>query len=218
MGLDDRDYMRERHGARRDVQWNDRKGRMEGAWFDPVNRGHDYQRGRYRPGAPRPGGIVRWIPFVLSLLLAAIPAYYGLKREGWFPDRRPGLPFPATGSVTVNAGLSPKTATSRLIVITANANAVVQLFHPVSGRHVISVYVGKNDRATVPVPPGTYRMKIVEGQRWHGPKEFFGASMTYETVVELVTFTPLHGNGIDLNRRPNGTRPTRPNWSKPDPL
>lgn len=218
MDLDDRDYMRERYRARKGLQWNERKGRVEGTWFDPVNQGHDYQRGRYRPGAPRTGGALRWIPFVLSLLISAIPAYYGLKREGWFPDPRPGLPFPPTGSVTVSAGVSPKTATSRLIVITANANAVVQLFYPASGRHVISVYVAKNDKATVPVPPGTYRMKIVEGQRWHGPKKFFGASTTYETAVELVSFRPQAGFGIDLNRRPDGNLPTRPNWREPDPL
>ncbi|CAM4204589.1 hypothetical protein NOLU111490_12825 [Novosphingobium lubricantis] len=47
MGLDDRDYMRERYRARsRDTRWNDRAGRVEGAWFDPVNHGFEQQRSR----------------------------------------------------------------------------------------------------------------------------------------------------------------------------
>lgn len=105
-----------------------------------------------------------------------------------------------------------------MAVTTSNAHAVVQLFDPDSGRHVISVYVRKNDRATVAVPPGIYRMKIAEGQRWHGPRDFFGPSTTYETVADLMIFQPLGGNGIDLNRRPNGNLPTRPNWRGPRPL
>lgn len=219
MGLDDRDYMRARYRARaKGTRWNDRNGRVEGAWFDPVNRGQDYQQRRFGSARAQRGSLLRWLPFGLSILLTAIPAYHALKREGWFPDLRPELPFPETGAVTVNAQVHAENATSRLIVVTADANAVVQLFDPRSGRHVISVYVRKNDRTTIPVPPATYRMKVAEGQRWHGPTAFFGSSTTYETVVPLMVFTRQRGNGIDLHRRVDGTLPTRPNWRGPDSL
>ncbi|MFW2853988.1 hypothetical protein ACM61V_19115 [Sphingomonas sp. TX0543] len=219
MGLDDRDYMRERYRARSGAtKWSDRAGRVEGAWFDPVNRGFDYQKGRFRGARRGRGSLLRWLPFALSLLLIAIPAYYSLKREGWLPDTRPGLAFPESGSVTIGPGVRPKSATARLTVTTSNANAVVQLFEPESGRHILSLYVRKNEQTTTVVPPGTYRMKIVEGQRWHGPKDFFGSSTTYEAVAQLMTFTETEGHQIDLNRRPNGNLPTRPNWSAPAPL
>ncbi|RVT38665.1 hypothetical protein [Sphingobium algorifonticola] len=219
MGLDDREYMRERYRARaKDNRWNDRAGGIEGRWFDPVNRGFDYQNGRFR-GSRRPrGSILRWLPFALSLLLVAIPAYHSLKREGWLPDTRPARAFPESGSVTISPFVSPKSASARLTVITSNANAVVQLFEPDSGRHILSLYVRKNERTTTAVPPGTYRMKIIEGQRWHGPTEFFGSSTTYETITELMSFSRLEGNGIDLNRRPDGNLRTRPNWNAPAPL
>lgn len=219
MGLDDRDYMRERYRARTGAtKWNDRAGRVEGAWFDPVNRGFDYQKGRFL-GSRRPrSSILRWLPFALSLLLVAIPAWHSLKREGWLPDFSPGRAFPESGSVTIGPGVSPKGATARLTVTTSNVNAVVQLFEPASGRHVLSLYVRKNDQTTTVVPPGTYRMKIVEGQRWHGPTDFFGSSTTYETVMELMTFSAVAGHQIDLNRRPDGNLKTRPNWSGPAPL
>ncbi len=219
MGLKDRDYMRERYRARaKGTRWNDRAGRVEGAWFDPVNHGFDYQRGRLRGSRGNAGGMLRWMSLALSLFLIAIPVWHSLKREGWLADSEPGLPFPETGSVTVNPALDPAGATSRMAVTTSDANAVVQLFDPQSGRHVISVYVRKNDRAIIAVPPGTYRMKVAEGQRWHGPVDFFGSSTTYDAVVPLMVFTRQRGNGIDLHRRPNGTLPTRPNWRGPAPL
>lgn len=218
MGLDDRDSMRERYRDRaRGTRWNDRTGRVEGAWFDAANAGHDYRCGRFAARG-RSRFQIGWLPFALSLLLTVIPAYYALEREGWLPDLRPGLPFPASGSVTVDRRIDPKSATARLAVVTANANAVVQLFDAETGRHVISVYVRKNDRATVAVPPGDYRMKIAEGQRWHGPRDFFGTSTTYETVAQVMSFRTSAGNGVNLNRRINGNLPTRPNWTGPDPL
>lgn len=84
--------------------------------------------------------------------------------------------------------------------------------------YILSLYVRKNAQTTTVVPPGTYRMKIVEGQRWHGPTDFFGPSTTYAVVAQLMTFTETEGRLIDLNRRINGNLPTRPNWSGPDPL
>jgi len=218
MGLDDRDYMRARYRDRgHGVKWNDRAGRVEGAWFDPTNRGFGYQGGRYRH-ASGGGRALRWLPLVLGLFLVAIPAFQSIKRDGWLPDGGAVLPFPETGSVTVRASLNAAGATSRMTVVTADAHAVVQLFEPRSGHHVLSVYVRKNDRTTIAVPPGFYRMKIAEGQAWHGPRKFFGASTAYETVVRPMIFTPEQGSGIDLHRRPDGRLRTRPDWSGPKPL
>lgn len=218
MGIDDRDYMRERYRARaRNTKWNDRAGRVEGAWFNS-SRSHVSQRSRPGGSHPRTGLSLRWLPFALSLLLTGIPAYHALKREGWLPDRRPELPFPESGAVTISPGVTARRATARLTVRASSANAVVQLFDAESGRHVISVYVRKNDQATIPVPPGVFRVKIAEGQRWHGPKRFFGYFTAYETVAQDLIFSPEQGHGLDLNRRPDGNLPARPNWRAPEPL
>jgi len=76
MGIDDRDYMRDRYRQRQGLgsgrtEWNDKKGREQlrdgskkavplgsagwvgGSWFDEVNRGQDYQRKRYRSRRPK---------------------------------------------------------------------------------------------------------------------------------------------------------------------
>src|SRR3546814_14099237 len=74
MGIDDRDYMRERQRARSgSTRWNDRAGRVEGARLDPAIRSFDYQRGRWR--GSRRSSPVRYLPFALSLLIILIPLY-----------------------------------------------------------------------------------------------------------------------------------------------
>lgn len=223
MGLDDRDYMRDRYRKRQvlgGTSWNDRKSRVEhgGAWFDDKNRGHDYQTGRYRSGPQlRAHPLQGWI-LGLSALLTLIPMYRELKRAGWLPDTSPAVAFPASGSVTVWRDLDPRLLRSRMAVTTAAANAVVQLFDPQTDQHILSVYVQKNDRVELAAPVGTWRMRVAEGQRWHGPRKFFGSSTTYETVAQLMAFPRNGGNGIDLHRRPDGKLPTRINFNDPDPL
>jgi hypothetical protein len=207
VGLDDRDYMRERRR---------RVGRFGGApWFDGTNRGFDYQKGRKVRFGPHP--MQKWI-ILLSAASFLYPMYREARRSGWLPDREAALPFPPSGSVTVNAAIDPHDATSRMRVVTASANAVVQLFDPGSDHHVISVYVHGDDDVTVPVSPGTYRMRVIEGDKWHGPVKFFGPSTTYESIVKLMTFTRRHFGGIDLHRRPDGTLKTRVKIGDPPPL
>jgi len=254
MGLDDRDYMRDRYRKRQGLDpdgttWNDKKARREqsraahkkavplgsaswvgktidmepgsggGAWFAAKNHGFDYQKGRFRPAPPlfKPHPL-QGLVLLLSAVGILIPAYREVKRAGWFPDRTPEIAFPATGTVTVSNGVNPRSATSRMSVVTDQANAVVQLFKRQTDEHVISVYVHRNDDVTVPVPPGTYRMKIIEGDKWHGTTSYFGPSTTFETVVRPMVFTRQRGSGIDLHRSPAGTLHTSINIKDPTPL
>jgi hypothetical protein len=61
-------------------------------------------------------------------------------------------------------------------------------------------------------------MRLIEGQKWHGPKRYFGPNTSYETVVRLMTFAPRAGHIIDLHRRPDGNLNTRLIVSGPEPL
>ncbi|MFV3484839.1 hypothetical protein ACNJI5_21255, partial [Mycobacterium tuberculosis] len=71
---------------------------------------------------------------------------------------------------------------------------------------------------TAPAPIGTFRMRLIEGQRWHGTSRFFGPNTSYETAAELLTFEPSAGHVIDLNRRPDGNLKTRMMLSGPKRL
>lgn len=227
------------------TQWNDKRARQEllrenhkkavpigsaswiesggtggngGGWFD--NATLRFERGRIRPRSQdRSDGnpAQKWI-ILLSALTVLIPAYREAKRGGWLPDSQPEIAFPSSGTVTIDAGLDPSSATSRMRVTTDQANAVVQLMNRDTDRHVISVYVRREDDVTVPVPPGTYRMKVIEGNKWHGTTDYFGQSTTFETVIPPMIFTRRQGSGINLHRTPAGTLRTSINFSNPKPL
>lgn len=219
MGLDDRDYMRERGRGQHGTRWNDRKARVEqdGAWFSEKNRGFDYQKGRAAPPRYR----ANWMSFVtagLSILLVALPMYGAAKRSGYMPDFAPAKPFPESGSVTVSPLLEHRRIRSRMKITTAEANALVQLYEPETNRHLLSIYVAANDSIEVPVPSGTFRVRLIEGQTWHGPKLYFGSNTSYETVAELMSFTAARVNGVDLHRTPNGNLPTRMMITNPEPI
>ena len=263
MGMDDRDYMKDRYRKRRGLptlKWNNPKSRVElddgvplgsaswigkdpgkefemkspdykarptgtargGPWFEPKNQGFDYQKNRWRPKrksvAAKRRSPWHYLPLGLCLLLVAIPMFGDAKRHGWLPDFEEEVAFPDSGSVTVARSLSMKRVTSSLLVQTSDANAVVQLFDPDTHKHVFSVYVHGNDRVRVPVPRGTYEMRLIEGDKWHGRERFFGANTAYETVAQPMLFEHRGGNGIDLRRQPNGNLPTRPMMSDPDKL
>lgn len=207
MGLADRDYMRENYRRARGLgegTWNDRKARVE---LRPAGR-----------VTFRPHPAQKWI-FLLSFLTITIPAGFEAKRAGWLlPDRAPEVPFPSTGSVAVAPDVDPKSASSRLTLRTGDSRAVVQLHDADTGRHVISMFVDRSTEATIPVPSGRFRVSFVEGQKWHGMKDFFGPSTTFETVASSMLFEPSVGHIITLIRRPDGNLPTRPNLSGPEPL
>jgi len=226
MGLNDRDYMRERRRAESkaarlgSVSWVDRKGRLEqhDLWFDAKNVGRSASGWRYRSASrftPHPWQ--KWILF-LSALSILVPMFGEMQRKGWLPDLTAPIPFPQTGSVTVARTIKLADIKSRLTVEASEANAVVQLFEPETNRHVLSVYVGANNRVTVPVPVGTFRMRLIEGQRWHGTTRYFGPNTSYETAAELMTFEPRVGHVVDLHRRPDGNLKTRLMLSRPESL
>lgn len=241
MGLDDRDYMRERYRQRQGLdpgktKWNDRAARVElvrgqhkkassadgngsaGAAFALRSRNPDYGARHHRPAVVlRPHPAQKWI-LLLSAVSILFSAYREIKRAGWLPDWEQAIPFPSSGSVTVNREINPRTATSRLRVIAAAANAVVQLYDAETDVHMISGYVRRDDEVDVPVPPGTYRVKLIEGHKWHGRTKYFGPSTTSDTVVATMTFGRRLTHGIDLHRRPDGNLPTRPDLFHPSPL
>lgn len=212
MGIDDRDYMRARHRQRANrTRWNEGRGRIEAAWLDPR-----HQRYRRQPSAAAIA--VRFALPVLSLLLILIPFYGDAQRHGWIPDLEPAQPFPESGSVTVGVDVIGLIKRSNLTIEAADSNTVVQLVDPDTNAHALSIYVAANDRVSLPVPAGTYRVRLIEGRKWHGAKRYFGPNTSYETVASLIEFTPTMGHVIDLHRRPGGNLETRMMGSRPAPL
>lgn len=150
-------------------------------------------------------------------ILVGFPILY-LAATRQLPGLEIEFPFPETGSVSVASDLPMSSVRSRLTVRSSESNAVVQLIHPETNRHVISVFVEANSEVTIPVPVGIWRIRVIEGQKWHGNANFFGPNTQYETVAELMEFGHSRGNGIDLDRRIDGNLKTRERLMGPEPL
>ena len=150
-------------------------------------------------------------------MLVGFPILY-LAATRQLPGLEIEYPFPETGSVSVRSDLPMSSVRSRLTVRSSESNAVVQLIHPETDRHVISVFVAANSEVTIPAPVGIWRMRVIQGQKWHGNAKFFGPNTRYETVTELMEFGHSRGNGIDLHRRIDGNLKPRQMLVGPEPL
>jgi hypothetical protein len=259
MGLDDRDYMRERYRKRQgadpgQVQWNDQKARREfaragyekavptrevplgsaswigknagfangGAWFARKNRGHDYQRGRWRSRGKGRDPISRML---LGVSLTAILVCVGVGGRLWLASQmsamlvgRFGGSFPASGSVVVPSDLDMKKVRSRLTLQGSRENSVVQLIDAATMRATMSVYVRAFERVSVAAPTGQYRVRFIHGAEWKDPETFFGRKTVQDEVLGILPFTPSLGHVLDLGLGPDSNLVVRRLPGKPEPL
>ena len=209
MGIDDRDYMRERYARRRGLNWNDKLGRVEQGDPDtvlpiPANGPARLAR-RPRPPAqfandpesPINSTVQSIALLILIAGLALVLIWWAI--SAWFKNKY--RTFPPSGSVTVSSILSPRTATSKLRIKTGRRQAIVQLLTPETGNHVISIFMQPNQSRDVPVPPGTWRLRVIKGEEQR-------LRMICEDVDELVentaprqnTLRPIPGFEVGIER------------------
>lgn len=136
------------------------------------------------------------------LLLALALAVLGW----WWSDRRNEYrTFPPSGSVTVTTALRPGAATARLAIRAGSAKAIVQLLAPQSGAHVLSIFLRPGDRRIVPVPPGTWRVRVIEGHAWDGPRRLFGPQTHIRRLPGLLHLVPGERPSLSLGSRESGS-------------
>lgn len=146
------------------------------------------------------GGSARGPVLLLLALALVVLAWW------WWSDRRHEYrTFPPSGSVTVTTALRPGAATARLAIRAGSAKAIVQLLAPQSGAHVLSIFLRAGDRRIVPVPPGTWRVRVIEGQAWDGPRRLFGAQTHIRRLPGLLRLVPGERPSLTLGSRESGS-------------
>ena len=241
MGIDDRDYMRERYRKRQGLDpggttWNDRKGRLKlfrfgfrksvplgsaswisgtskPSWFEEINRGHDYQRGRWRPARAKPD---RTIAVLLASVMLGSTAVLGVINREWLGNHAAAIAakwtrpaFPASGSVSVSPSLDLKRVNSSLTLQGSGNDSVVQMIDAGTGEHRLSVHIRAHERVTVPAPVGRYRIHFIHGPRWTGDAALFGKGTVRDEVVGTMAFTPGRGHVLDLRLGPDSNLSVR---------
>lgn len=149
-----------------------RPGRLldHDALAQPGLRRARWPDGRGGTRAPVRSDSARGAALVLLGLLLVVVLWWW-----WSADGGAYRTFPPSGSVTVTTAMRPGSATARLAVSAGGQNAIVQLLVPASGHHVLSIFLRAGERRIVPVPPGAWRVRVIEGRTWAGPRRLFGA-------------------------------------------
>ena len=250
MGLDERDYMRDRYRQRQGLepgatQWNDKKARRElaaaghkkavplgsaswisatstGSWFASKDRGHDYQRARWRPRRSRRSPL---LTMALRAGLVVLLVAAGIGGRFWLAESmsavlvdRFGQSFPASGSVIVPSSLDMRVVKSRLTAQGGRENSIVQLVDVTTMRPALSVYVRAFERVTVAAPTGQYRVRFIHGPRWGGPDRLFGSGTVQDEVIGVMPFTRSIGHVLDLRLGPDSGLAVQRLSSKPESL
>lgn len=232
MGIDDRDYMRERHrtnakgfkpggGKSRprlgDVFFNYSTGRWDHADSLNLQRGRITGiRHRLRGGQSaflRPGPMTA-LAVVLLFSFQGVRIFDDFRQNGYLPEFGTTVPFPESGEFKVR-GRYASGGTARFTITAGERNAVVQLVGR-DGIPVFMTFVRMNEMAAVLAPHGTWTLRLLEGDTWYGEEELFGLSSVVEDSRERLTFGNNGGHIIDLRRRFNGNLETNTNWLMPD--
>lgn len=188
MGLVDRDYMGENFVKNPGLRWNDQRSRIEmdsAVIQQPVRMPADPVRG--------------WIRLIVIALFVGgagglIIGLVAMRRDA-------KLPFPQSGSVTVANSYEPGHLMSKLDVRSGSDNAVLQFYDVETRSHVMSIYMAAHEKRLVPLPVGTYALRIAYGSDWYGFKNLFGKSTKFVLVRRQLAFGVGYGHVITLEQK-----------------
>lgn len=204
MGLDDRDYMRDRN-RNRDTNGPWRKGKL-------LVR-------------PAPYSFLKKLLvfaaaiFVLTSFFKHFPPdQFVSKLKAGFQSSSQVAPLPATGNVTLyQLGQSaPAVAAFKVTAKPSRAGVshLVKLVDAGSGQPVLSVFVRSGESAELKVPLGSYKINIATGEQWYGETKLFGKKMVVTQGMTAMVFyaeqNSITGHTLTLDDVIDGNYPTRP--------
>jgi len=217
MGIQDRDYMRERHrGAEPGATpASSRKSRGEwlvggmivGAAFVllcllaiPLWRlwgPHDWRPAEESPPS-QPNA--QQAPSSLPTPLQNILPETGGKSDpvaSILPQAKPAQPFPSAGSVVAFQELAGQAKAGFTIDATATGRThhVIKVEEWNTQRPVLMTFVPGSTTVKVDLPLGIYRIKIASGDTWYGMDELFGPGTRVQTGEKPLQFY-MEGNAI----------------------
>lgn len=188
MGLDDRDYMRDRYRRRQGLPPATRSSRLMSTSNGLSEVGLALVR------ALLIGGLAILTPLVLvKVYTGALTAQF----EAMIP-----VPFPKSGSVYVTDGadFQKRQGLLRLKADGFSSAGYFVLFHETAAdKDVLGVYLHGGDNIAVPVPVGRYRVRIASGNTglWKGIDRLFGTTSARE-LLDTVRVTSATDRTLDL--------------------
>jgi hypothetical protein len=204
MGLDGRDYMRDRNWNR-GTNGPSRKGKL---LVYPAP--HSFLKKLFVFAAA--------ILVLTSFFKHFLPDQITSKWKAVFQSSSQVAPLPPTGNVTLyQLGQSaPAVASFKVTAKPSRAGIshLVKLVDVGSGQPVLSVFVRSGESADLKVPLGSYKINIATGEQWYGETKLFGKKMVVEQGMRPLVFyaeqNSIMGQTLTLDNVIDGNYPTRP--------
>ncbi len=205
MGIQDRDYMHERHRAQ--------------------TRRQSGKKGSFRMPGEKSSGLGKSILFfVVTLSVGTFithkiaPDKAPINWPSFLPISAKQMPMPATGDVTLyQLGHSAPLVASFSVAAKSSglnkASHLVKMVDANTGQPVLSVFVRSGERASIKIPLGLYKANIASGEKWYGETKLFGPGTTVQQGNAPLNFysdgNSIIGHTLTLEGTINGNFPTR---------
>lgn len=195
MGIDDRDYMRER------------------------GRAKDWSMGTRRAGRSS-NAPSQWLAKILVWLVIALVLFTVFKQFDTRLSHRSELAsvateFPPTGEVRWFIAPSNEPGGVAPLSITgshdAGTNVIVRLDNWDTRAPVAMIPIRGGETAHIQIPLGRYRLMYSANAAWHGEAKIFGDVQEAVEPLEFYrTGAQVMGHTVELNSRLNGNMKTKP--------
>jgi hypothetical protein len=203
MGIQDRDYMHERHRPQT-------KRRSPNMASNPVKSVSGF------------GKSILFFVVTLSVGTLAIhkisPEKAPINWTRFLPVLAKTISMPATGDVTLyQRGHSAAAVASFAVVASSSGlnrtSHLVKLVDVNTGQPVLSVFVRSGETASIKVPLGSYKANIASGEKWYGDIKLFGNETALQQGKAALHFykdgNAVTGHTLTLAGTINGNFPTR---------
>jgi hypothetical protein len=204
MGIQDRDYMYDRHR-------NEEKRQV---------------RNKARVPTSQSTGLGKSILFFVAVITAGTLITHKISPESaplswsqFVPFIGKPAPLPSTGDVTLFQRGHSAAAEARFAVVAmsqggSKTHHLVKLVDANTGEPVLSVFVRSGETASIKVPLGTYKANMASGEKWYGDIKLFGRDTVVQQGKTVLEFhkngNSITGHTLTLQGTINGNFPTRP--------
>lgn len=205
MGIQDRDYMHERHRMQTRPSKN--------------NNARQALKGKKVPSLGKSIAFFAITIAVSTLVIHKIsPDKASIVWPGFLPVFAKELSLPVTGDLTLyQRGHSAPAIASFSVVATApgikRTSHLVKLVDANTGQPVLTVFVRSGETASVKVPLGSYKANIASGEKWYGETKLFGNGTMVQQGNAPLNFyqddRSITGHTLTLAGTIDGNFPTR---------
>ena len=115
------------------------------------------------------------------------------------------LPLPKNGYGVYKFNRGATSSTLKIIPSQGTENLVIKLENTSTKKEICWFLIVKGNSHKMPIPPGSYIIKLAMGERWYGDKYLFGTQGSYSKIDQEITIPEYTNYTIFLEPNLLGT-------------